>query len=237
MHLPIIHRLHYTWAGWPMTGRFPDPPGASFFEALDTAWKKDGLSVISKKWTPEQIQLTFRAEPFLSPAFVTARAKGRLDHALRKADLATPFSRRVGFRTLGENTSSVVLNYLANQYDRVELADPRYVEKLRAASWMNPDFDASDPIPTSHGRYWYDLHLVLVTEDRFRIGRTLQPAALRDAVLEWGRTLSIPSSTSRSGQGAPGVKSLAVMHDHLHVVFRGQISRPPRKWRWSFGIA
>ena len=227
--LPLIHQLIYTWAGWPKKDHpsFPNEPDQSFFSSLHKTWKGDGLEVLSRKWSPHRIQFTFRAAPDIAPTFVTARAKGRLDHALRKAGQPTAFSRRVGFRTLGHNTSPVVLNYLARQYDRVDLADPRYIEELQSASWSNPDFDASDPLPTSHGRYWYDVHMVLVTENRFRIGRWIKPQDLSEATQAWGRDLSRSASTSRSGQARPGLKSLAVMHDHVHVVCRGAINRSP----------
>ncbi len=183
--------------------------------------------MLSHKWTPGRIQFTFKAEPDLTPVFVTARAKGRLDHALRKAGTPATFSRRVGFRTLGHNTSPVVLKYLAQQYDRVALADPRYVEQLQSAAWENPKFDPSEPTPTSHGRYWYDLHLVLVTENRFKIGRFIDPARLSDCILTWGTDLAAAKTPTRSGLTSPGLKSLAVMHDHLHIAFRGNISHSP----------
>lgn len=230
MPLPLIHRLIYTWAGWPKDRDTPLPaePDEPFFTELAGAWASDGLEILSRKWTPERVQVTFRADPAATPVFVTARAKGRLDHALRKTGKPTAFSRRVGFRTLGDNTSPVVLHYLARQYDRADLADPKYIDQLRSASWVNPDFDAADPQPTSHGRYWFDLHMVLVTEGRFRIGRSIKPLDLRDATLEWGKNLERIVSRSPSGHAQPGVKSLAVMHDHLHVVFRGPISQSPQ---------
>lgn len=210
-----------------MNQRFPDQPGSNLLTPLLEAWEHDGLTVISRKWSPEQMQFTFRAQADLSPVLIASRAKGRLDHALRKAGSPVTFSRRVGFRSLGENLSDTVLAYLAKQYDRVELADPRYIDSLRSAFWENPGFDASDPIPTTHGRYWFDLHLVMVTEDRYRIGRSLQPVAVRDGVLEWGRTLKANHRKVASGHGDPGVNSIAVMHDHVHVVFRGNISMSP----------
>jgi hypothetical protein len=229
MPLPLIHRLIYTWAGWPKDKNTPLPaePDESFFTNLGEAWASDGLEMISRKWTPERIQITFRADPVAAPVFVTARAKGRLDHALRKSGHPTAFSRRVGFRTLGENTSPVVLRYLARQYDRADLADPKYINQLRAASWVNPDFNSADPQPTGHGRYWFDLHMVLVTEGRFRIGRWINPLDLRDATLEWGENLARTVNHTLSGHAQPGVKSLAVMHDHVHVAFRGHISHSP----------
>ena len=98
--------------------------------------------------------MTFRAGPRVSPITLAARAKGRLDYALRKAGWTDGFARKVSVRGLGDNTSGAVLNYIATQLNRADLADPRYVRTLTDLLWHNPRADASAPSASDHGRYW-----------------------------------------------------------------------------------
>ncbi|HPC58125.1 MAG TPA: hypothetical protein PK689_03920, partial [Kiritimatiellia bacterium] len=66
MIFPLIHHLHYSWAGWPSAGAFPLEPPSAFFDALAAAWRADGLEMVSREWTPRQVQMTFKAAPEVS---------------------------------------------------------------------------------------------------------------------------------------------------------------------------
>lgn len=222
--MPIVHRLAYTWAGWPKSATFPPEPDAATLASLDTAWITDGLTRISHRWQSDLVQITFRAGPDIAPTTISARVKGRLDHAMRKAGWVNGFARKIGMRSLGENTRESVLRYIATQLDRAELADPRYAASLAAAAWENPEFDLSDPLPSTFARYWYDLHLVAVTDSCWRVGCEDFLPKIRPGVLAWGESLSAQGT----GNGVrPGVRSLAVMTDHVHIALRGPIGRAP----------
>jgi hypothetical protein len=57
-------------------------------------------------------------------------AKGRFQHALRKAGAPVDFSREVPFRSLGENTTPIVEDYIRRQVGKEEFADPRFRETI-----------------------------------------------------------------------------------------------------------
>jgi REP element-mobilizing transposase RayT len=234
----LVHRLAYSWTGRPKTEPFPPAPTDDFLAALETAWHSDGLLRISHRWQPDLIQLTFEAPPHVSPEFVAARAKGRLDHALRKTGWPHGFSRSVSLRSLGENTLDVVLQYIATQLDRADLADPRYVHSLARAAWTDGDLDLAEPLSGSHGRYWYNLHLVAVTDRRWRVGREDFLPKIPAAVRAWSDALS---AEGRAGEHRPGVHSLAVMPDHVHLSVRGPSARSPDEiagsWREALNRA
>jgi len=59
-------------------------------------------------WSASLIQFTFSVTPQVSPVFFVSRVKGRLDHALRKSGRPTKFSRKVAFRTIGDNRTTEV---------------------------------------------------------------------------------------------------------------------------------
>jgi REP element-mobilizing transposase RayT len=220
----LVHRIAYSWTGWPKDQAFPSQPGDNFLAALDAAWAEDGLTRISHRWQPNLVQFTFEAPPEVSPEFVAARAKGRLDHTLRGAGWRHGLQRKVSVRSLGENTLEVVLRYIATQLDRADLADPRYVNSLAEAAWEDGEIDLDEPLASGHGRYWYNLHLVAVTNGRRRIGREDFLPEVTSAVRAWGECLSAEGG---AGAARPGVHSLAVMPDHVHLAVRGPAAQSP----------
>jgi REP element-mobilizing transposase RayT len=178
-------------------------------------WQQDGLELLESRWSAEQLQMLFAVSPKVSPMLLAARAKGRLDHALRKAGLPIAFSRKVSVRAVGENTRCDVEGYIERQVEREQLADPRFERALQELQYVDQRLDLSQPAASSHGRYWYNLHLVLVTDGRWRIRDVNRLRQLRDA------TLKIAAKKQHA------VSRLSVMPDHLHVALRPQIADSP----------
>ena len=219
----LVHRIAYSWTGWPKSDPFPPLAGDAFLAVLDAAWATDGLRRIAHRWQPDLVQFTFEAPSNISPELVAGRAKGRLDHALRKTGWRHGLSRKVALRSLGENTLDVVLRYIATQLDRADLADPRYVSSLADAAWEDGDIDPEQPVASDFGRYWYNLHLVAVTSGRWRIGREDFLPKVTAAVCMWSELLA----AGGAGKARPGVHSLAVMPDHVHLAVRGPSAQSP----------
>jgi REP element-mobilizing transposase RayT len=150
------------------------------------------------------------------------RVKGRLQHALRKCGMPVEFSRKVSFRSLGENTSDVVERYIRGQVGKGDFADPRFREIMRRFTIVSDDVRLAEPSESNSGRYWYDLHLVLVVADRFRITDPEQLGRIRDAVL------------TVAAEGGHRIAALSVMPDHVHMALRGNIERSPEEIALAF---
>lgn len=225
MHLPLIHCLAYSWTGWPKSGNFPDLLQDQIPQITLDQLRGDGLCCLSHRWSPDQIQITARAEPQLSPARVAALFKGRLDHALRQSGWRNGFHRRVGLRSLGENTTETVLAYVARQLERADLADPRYVSELQTVTFENASLDLSLPTATLYGRYWHDLHIVAVTSGRLRV-HDAWIARIRQGVFSWAEGFSGTGQNRRDVVSA-GLRSFSLMPDHLHIAARGPVEKSP----------
>ena len=213
---PAYH-LRYTWSGWPSDGSFPASPPDSFWTDLDAAWERDGLRRLTTNWMPTMIQFTFSVRPVVSPVFFAARVKGRLQHALRQAQTPVAFSRKVAVRTIGDNHTAEVEAYVSNQVKKEELADPRFQAFLQSLVLTNTDVDLSRPSESLSGRYWYNLHLVLVVGGRYRIGDHQRLTTLR----EW-----CPRIAAKKGHG---LSRLAILPDHMHMSLRGTIEQTPEE--------
>jgi hypothetical protein len=92
------------------------------------------------------------------------------------------FSRKLAVRSLGDPTRGQIEAYIHNQVPKEALADERFRQVLATATVIDPEADLSLPAETGSGRYWYNLHLVLVTSDRYRIGQPTTLTKIRDTI-------------------------------------------------------
>ena len=209
------YEIRYDWTGWPSAEPFPDAPPAGFFEMLRPLWESDGLRLLEHRWTTELIHLTFSATPHVSPVLCAARSKGRTQHTLRKLGQPVKFSRKVSLRTIGHNHRQMVEDYIRSQVEHTDFADPRHAERLQRLIIENRDVDLSQPSCTDSGRYWYNLHVVLVTESRQRVYVAEVLSRIRDGCLGIAhkRGFQIPTGS--------------ILPDHVHLALRGDIERSP----------
>ncbi len=212
---PAFH-LRYTWTGWPTEGtKFPSQPSDTFFHELDTAWATDNLKRISMRWNAEEIQLAFSTIPVVAPTLFVARAKGRLQHALRLAETPVTFSRKVAFRSIGDNHTADVEGYIAQQVDKKQFVDPRFATMLKRFTVIDESVSLDQPSESNSGRYWYNLHIVLVVADRARFRNEADFEKLDRAL--------VGTSVKHDYQLA----ARAWMPDHVHISLRGNISESP----------
>jgi len=214
--------LRHTWSGWASKGDLRALPESSWTD-LVALWGKDGLRLLERAVQPDSALLTFSTTPAVSPVFLAARAKGRLQHAFRTgASEPVDFSRKVAVRCVGENTSESVLAYIHSQVRNEEFIDPRFAEFLEQFTVINSQVDLSQPAPTNSGRYWYNLHLVLVTDSRCRV--------IDEATLTLIRDGSFRVAEKKGHQ----IAALSVMPDHLHVALRANPEHSPEEVALAF---
>jgi REP element-mobilizing transposase RayT len=214
--------LRYGWTGWPTVGAsFPAGLGEVVKQVAEL-WEGDGLRLLETCCTDEAAQLTLSAKPEIAPVLAASRVKGRLQHALRKAGLPIQFSRKLALRSIGHNTTSDVEQYIRDQVAKAAFADGAFSERLQRATVANPAVVLADPTETNSGRYWYNLHVVLVTEQRYQRGDQPWLERIRDQSLKIAR---------KKGHA---ISCLSVMPDHLHIALRGNIEHSPHEIALAF---
>jgi REP element-mobilizing transposase RayT len=185
-------------------------------------WEKDGLHVLESSLAPGQIQLTVSATPHVSPVTLAARIKGRIQNHCRHKGSPIDFSRKLAVRSLGDPTRAQVEAYIRNQVANEDLADERFREMLASFTVVDPQVDLSAPTQSNSGRYWYNLHLVLVVSQRYRIGEMAFLTKIRETTVK----ICVKKGYS--------VSALAVMPDHLHLAVRGAIEQSPEEIALAF---
>lgn len=209
------YRLYYSWLGWPsMNTALPELEGPAIADLRD-AWEVDGIRLLERAYSPREVRMLSSVKPSVSPVLFTARMKGRLDHAMRQRQACVKFSRKVAMVSVGNNIQAVVERYVANQARKEPLADPRSNVFLQQFTVVDSTVDLAMPTCSNAGRYWYNLHLVLVTRNRIRILDARRLGMLRDGCLRVAAT--------RGHQ----ISRLAVVFDHLHIALRGAIDQSP----------
>lgn len=217
----VAYQLRYSWTGWPSRGELPELSPA-VFSALEPLWEADGLRRLEHNWQPQRVQITLSAKPHVSPVFLAARVKGRLQHALRQHGTPTDFSRKVSVRSIGDRRTDHIVEYVRRQVDKEPVVDERFRELLRQYSMSDPSLDFSAPSESLSGRYWYNLHIVLVTQDRERIVDGPRLALVRD------QSLGIAAKKGHK------IGELSIVPDHLHIALRGDIEQSPQDIALSY---
>ena len=218
----VVHALRYDWTGWLRAGVFPRETAAAV-EDCRSAWTADGLALDTFHVEVDRIQCLFDVAPTVSPAFCATRAKGRLQHALRRAGAPVVFRGNHSLRTLGENTREVVGRYIGRQVSKSDYADPLWKEFLGRFTFENGATLLNEPQATGHGRYWYNLHLVIVVQDRrYPLARKESFRKIREAC---------PRIAAKKGYA---LAEVSIMPDHIHMALRGNIEQSPMEIGLAF---
>lgn len=173
------------------------------------------MRLLQHHWSDEIVQLLFSTQPHVSPQLIATRAKGRLDHAARQSGVNLSFSRKLAVRSVGDATQRDVQAYIERQVAKEHFADARFATFLRTIAVHDPSVDLSQPAESARGRYWYNLHMVLVVEARFRFSDERILTMLRDG------TLKIASKKKH------GISRASIMPDHLHLALRPTPNESP----------
>ena len=211
------YKLRHAWTGWPSATPFPTGLLARVLPDIAAEWENDGLRVLESALAPEQLQLTLSTTPRVAPVTLAARVKGRIQHHCRRQGTAVDFSRKLAVRWLGNPTRDHVEAYVRSQVPKEALAGERFREMLASLTVVNQGVDLSQPTETKSGRYWYNLHLVLVVRERYRFGEAATLTKIRETALRVCAKKAYAAST------------LAVLPDHLHLALRGAVTQSPEE--------
>jgi REP element-mobilizing transposase RayT len=216
------YQLRYDWTAWASAGTAFPKATADIIATLRPLWERDGIRVLESACSDAQLQILCSVRPSVAPVVFVARLKGRRQHALRGQGLPAPFSRKLAMRSIGDNSTADGEQYILNQVRKEQLADPRFEESLRQFTIADAAVDLSIPTESRSGRYWYNLHLVLVVTERFRITDAQWLGKIRDQSVRIAR---------RKGCA---ISRLAVMPDRVHIALRGKIDQSPRDIALAF---
>ena len=182
-----------------------DQNSTEWLDALRESLEPDGIRVLSHRLLdPKTSQFAISTKPPVSPSRIVQRVKGRLQYLVRDTQ-PKPFRRNFAIRSFGSEERSVVEGYVSQQTDHHSYADPKFQAFLESLQIHDSTVDLSQAMKTSHGLYWYNLHLVLVHHERWQCASNSRLIAARDMILRIGNKKDW--RISRAG----------ILPDHVHL--------------------
>ena len=184
------------------SAQLPSPD--TWLAQLKQAVEPDGVRLLEhdpKRPTVHLFLLSTR--PHIALPQIVKCVKGRLQSLIR-ASRPKAFRRNFSLTSIGDATRDVVEGYVAEQLGHHRMADERVEDRLKGFQMEFPDVDLSEPMFSSHGRYVYNLHLVVVHEGWWTETGEEQLIASRDMIVRNAR------------KREHRLSRLSVLADHLH---------------------
>ena len=190
-------------------------PESEWLDALEAALEKDNIHLLEHHFRqPSTSQFLLSTRPDAVPQDVIRLLKGRLQHLVR-SQCPKAFRRNYGMYSVGTAKQDVVDRYVASQLGHHRMADPRVQEKLERFQYHAPDVDLVTPRHSSHGEFIYNLHLVLVNDERW--------TEIRDSVLA-ETCEALPRISRKKGHL---LSRAAVLADHVHLTLGAGLGESP----------
>jgi REP element-mobilizing transposase RayT len=190
-------------------------PSEVWFGKLQESTEPDGVRIIKHRLTTGQASQFFvSTKPHVTPAELIRSVKGRLQYIFRSDD-PKAFQRNYSLRSIGSATRAVVENYVASQLEHHQMADSRIQGRLASFQKCYPHVDLSRPSISSHGQFWYNLHIVIVTE--------LRDMMVQEKVLR--RLNSVVEAAALKHRHT--LSRLALLGDHIHMTMGCPIVQSP----------
>ena len=192
-------------------------PDGDWLPALQDATEPDGVRVIKHQFASnEASQFFISTTPPVSPPQLIRSVKGRLQHLIRQRS-PKAFRRNYCLRSIGSATRQTVEEYVANQLGHHRMADPRVQERLAEFQKSYPLVDLTKPAFSAHGEYWYNLHLVIVNDERW---------------METGQEVLrglIDTVQRAASKHAHRLSRVGLLADHMHLTMGCPIEQSPEE--------
>jgi hypothetical protein len=182
------------------------PPAESWYEPLQAAVERDGVRLLERHHRAPNVRFfLLSTKPPVRPPQVVKSVKGRLQHLVQKSN-PNAFRRNFSLTSIGDVRREVVEAYVADQLGHHRMADPRSQAVLEEFQLAFPGVDLSEPQLSAHGRYVYNLHLVLVHQERW--------CEVRRDRLQATRDMAVNAARAKGHR----LSRLSLFADHLHMV-------------------
>jgi hypothetical protein len=193
------------------------PPDFAWLEELTELNEPDGIRILQHEFQePNVSQFLISTRPSVAPLLIAQRVKGRLQHLLHST-LPKPFRRNYSLRSIGSTRREKLEQYLAGQLSHHPMADPRVQQRLAEYQIERPEVDLSQPRQTSHAVHWYNLHIVIVHEERYMEIRDEVLARMRDMICR-----------AADGKGH-WLSNAAIVPDHIHLTLGCHLEESPEQ--------
>lgn len=211
------YQLRWSLALFP---RAEIPPQEDWLATLKEAVARDNVRILEVS-TEHCPQFVLSTTPTISPSEIIKSVKGRLQHLLQ-SKIPKAFRRNYWITSVGDARTDVVENYITEQLGHHQMADERVQTMFKNYVEEFPQVDLNDPQSSAHGRYVYNLHLVLQHTDRW--------SDVNEARLDQSKA-RIHAAAEKHGHR---LSRLAILADHVHLALGCQVTESPEEVALSY---
>lgn len=177
----------------------------TWIDELRESTENDSIRILGHQFAgPATSQFAISTTPHVSPQQVVQRIKGRLQNLL-KHSRPRAWRRNFAIRSVGHVSRTMIERYVASQVDHHYGNNQLLKKQLHELQVENAEIDLSTPSGTTHGKYWYNLHIVLVHRERYEERQFQILGRVRAMVLSSARAKGY--LLSRAG----------ILCDHVHL--------------------
>jgi REP element-mobilizing transposase RayT len=188
---------------------------SSWLAALKEAVENDGVRILEHRFITDSVsQFLVSTKPHLSPAQILRFIKGRLQHLLR-AWAPKAFRRNYSILSVGDGNRDAVEGYIGAQLQHHRMADPRVEAMLTTYQFANSECDLGQKRRSSHGEFIYNLHLVVVHQQRF--------VEIREKFFRRSFEMILGNAAKKNHL----ISRLSLLADHLHWTLGCAIDESP----------
>ena len=192
-------------------------PEPEWLDELTAATEKDGVRILNHQPSDGDVsQFLLSTTPNVSPSAAIRSVKGRLQ-ALVRPRRPRALSRNYFIHSIGTAKREVVEAYVADQLGHHRMAHPQAQRLLGRHQISRQEIDLGQVRHSAHGRFVYNLHLVLVNDGRWREIREERLARTNRALVAAG---------AKKGHL---LSRVGVFADHLHLTLGCDVSESPEE--------
>ncbi|MBN8600719.1 MAG: transposase [Planctomycetes bacterium] len=207
--------LRFAYTTW-LTHEVPKTSIQLAVQRAQVELQASEINLLEHRIADNQIQLLLSTKPTHSPTFIARVTKVKMSAALSAQNHNQVLKREFSLRSVGENTTKDLLSYLQKQVLRRKFVDDRFSDSLTPFSRAYK-LTPGECQKTSYGYYWYDLHLVLGTTDRYCVAEERVWKAIVEATENWHQELGYQ------------INSISLLPDHVHLLNRPCINTSPQQ--------
>ncbi len=219
MRSEIYTRDHCTFSAplcWSVTLFWNEPePTDEWMADLIGDLEKDNIRLLKHRFSDlKTSQFLVSTQITSAPSFIVQRLKGRLYYVVKKRK-PKPLRGNFAIRSIGKSGREETEKYVADQLGHHIMADQRVQAALEELQYHDPTVVLSEPIRSSHGLYWYNLHCVFVHRERWHCVDLAQLHRVQRVIL------------SLSRDEGNHLAAAGVLTDHIHLLARCPYDRSP----------
>lgn len=196
-------------------GALPLPPPSDWLDQLKSAAQLDGVRVLEACLErPNVGQFLVSTRPAVAPSAIVWSVKGRWKNLIQ-SQYADGFRRNYSVASVGNVNCRVLDQYVAGQPDKHVMVDRKVQSRLQSMQFHDATIDLHLARTSNHGRYIYNLQIVLENIEGLH--------EVREDVLLDSRAMIVRTAAKKRWL----LSRIGILSNHIHILLGAYVTESP----------